>query len=411
MSSSAEGSLSIPERSILHDGLTSLFSLDDLEQLCFDLGIPWEEIPGNTRTAKTRELIDYFIRRGRITDLLAYSTKVRPQYPWPTLDDALRSSEGVRVNVQYGDILRIDSDVLILKYAQHFYGVDKTISGLLAPDDWGRFAPHVGGHVLADTYGKIAARRVLFVGVPSWDNFDYAQIRIFSERALEILANEVPSVRQVAMTMHGVGFGLDETESFLAQIAGILDAASSDQYPRFLERITIVENNQMRAERLQELLDRYVQGGVISLVSERETATTKSRLRHVGRESGKKRHVFVAMPFSDDFTDTYELGIRPTVNAVGFLCERIDTSSFTGDILARIKDRIETASLVIAELTDANPNVYLEVGYAWGKDRQTLLLAKDASHLKFDVQGQRSIIYKNIVDLKKQLEQFLVGLG
>jgi hypothetical protein len=46
-----------------------------------------------------------------------------------------------------------------------------------------------------------------------------------------------------------------------------------------------------------------------------------------------------------------------------------------------------------ADLSDANPNVYLEVGYAWGRGRPTLLVVRDSSHLKFDVQGQRCLIY------------------
>lgn len=39
------------------------------------------------------------------------------------------------------------------------------------------------------------------------------------------------------------------------------------------------------------------------------------------------------------------------MNNAGFLCERIDHDSFTGDILAQIKKKIETAAIVIAELT------------------------------------------------------------
>jgi hypothetical protein len=60
--------------------------------------------------------------------------------------------------------------------------------------------------------------------------------------------------------------------------------------------------------------------------------------------------------------------------------------------------------LVIADLTGANANVYLEVGYAWGKDRPTVLVAKKGNELKFDVSGQRCIVYKNISDLAKKLE-------
>ncbi len=96
--------------------------------------------------------------------------------------------------------------------------------------------------------------------------------------------------------------------------------------------------------------------------------------------------------------------IQGPVQAAGYLCERIDFSSFTGDVVARIKSRIETASLVIADLSGANPNVYLEVGYAWGKDKPTLFLSNNSDSLKFDLKTQRCIIYKTINELAKRLQ-------
>lgn len=132
-----------------------------------------------------------------------------------------------------------------------------------------------------------------------------------------------------------------------------------------------------------------------------------------GLKSNDKLHVFVAMPFSEDepyMKDVYELGIQYMVNTAGYLCERVDMAIFNGNILDRIKSKIETATLVIADLTGANANVYLEVGYAWGKDRPTLLIAKKCDELKFDVKGQYCIEYENIVELRKKLEPHLAML-
>ena len=116
------------------------------------------------------------------------------------------------------------------------------------------------------------------------------------------------------------------------------------------------------------------------------------------------------MPFSKDLEDVFIFGIQGPINKAGYLCERVDMLSFTGDILERIKSRIETAALVVADLTGANPNVYLEVGYAWGKNRPTLLLSRKTDDLKFDVRGQRCLVYDSIVDLSKKLQQDLAVL-
>jgi hypothetical protein len=95
----------------------------------------------------------------------------------------------------------------------------------------------------------------------------------------------------------------------------------------------------------------------------------------------------------------------------GLLCERVDMVIFTGDILERVKTRIDTATLIVADLTGANANVYLEVGYAWGRGRPTLLVARSGDDLRFDVRGQRCIIYDNIVDLSKKLSNDLKTLS
>ena len=77
--------------------------------------------------------------------------------------------------------------------------------------------------------------------------------------------------------------------------------------------------------------------------------------------------VFVAMPFAEEFEDVYEFGIYEPVRKCGYICERVDETHFAGDILQRIKDRIQAAKFVLADLTGGRPNVYLEVGYAWGQ--------------------------------------------
>jgi nucleoside 2-deoxyribosyltransferase len=80
-----------------------------------------------------------------------------------------------------------------------------------------------------------------------------------------------------------------------------------------------------------------------------------------------------------------------------------DLAAFTGDVLEWVRSRIRSAHLVVADLTDANPNVYLEVGYAWGVGIPTVLVVKNREHLKFNVGGQRCLEYKKIKDLEDLL--------
>jgi hypothetical protein len=111
------------------------------------------------------------------------------------------------------------------------------------------------------------------------------------------------------------------------------------------------------------------------------------------------------MPFSVQFEDVYELGIYPALRKCGFICERLDRSIFTGDIVEQMRDRIRTAWFVLADLSEARPNVYLEVGYAWGQHVPVLFIAREGEKLHFDVSTHRCLFYTSIRQLKRELEQ------
>jgi hypothetical protein len=315
-----------------------------------------------------------------------------------------------QLTIAPGDVLQFSADVLALKFAQKLYGADLAVAqqlDLSASVLLARLARE-GSYYLVDGRGRIGARQALFVGVPPLFHFRYEEIRAFAGRVLEALAEAAPDTRHLAVTIHGPGYGLDELEAFSAQVAGFLDGQARGRAPPGLERITFVERVPKRAERLKAALDR--------LRADRAPAPGPARpeaaraWETAGRASEDKPHVFVAMPFTDEFEDVYYYGIEPVVKAFGYLCERADTRSFTGDILDWLQQRIRTAAFVVADLSTANPNVYLEVGYAWGHGRPTILLAQKAEDLKFDVRSHRCLLYKRIRDLEESLRQELTQL-
>jgi hypothetical protein len=255
----------------------------------------------------------------------------------------------------------------------------------------------------------------MFLGVEPIYTFKYKEIREFGCRVLSSLRGELPDTKRLLVTIHGPGYGLDESEAFESELAGFLDALGSGDIPEPLQVITIVERNAGRAKRLSSMLHQIIPGGVVGTgaASWRGVAgpVAAERIRAAGYASNSKAHVFVAMPFSDEMEDVYHYAILNAVKTAGFLCERADLTSFTGDVMAWVRDRVKTASLVIADLSGANPNVYLEVGFAWGCNVPTVLLVREASDLRFDVRGQRCLTYKKIKDLEEKLARELVSIN
>jgi len=195
----------------------------------------------------------------------------------------------------------------------------------------------------------------------------------------------------------------------------VSDALSSGEYPEALDTITFAERNPDRAARMKYILHSLLPDGLlplnVPLSGSSVGAATQADLETAGYGAAAKPHVFVAMPFAEAMDDVFHYGIQGAANAVGFLCERADLSSFTGDVMDWVKRRISGASLVVADLSSANPNVYLEVGYAWGCRVPTILLVKDPPDLPFDVRGHRCLVYKSIHELEEKLRVELQGLA
>jgi hypothetical protein len=104
---------------------------------------------------------------------------------------------------------------------------------------------------------------------------------------------------------------------------------------------------------------------------------------------------FVIMPFStpsgsghplDHFTEVYEDLFVPAVQAAGFDPRRADTTVLSRHILGDLLSAIETASIVLCDLSGANPNVLFELGWAFRADKPCVLVKDDTTEYPFDLQ-------------------------
>ncbi len=317
----------------------------------------------------------------------------------------------VELQVVEGDVTTFGADVLAVKYAQHFYGADEQVMKRLerAGAPRGELMPAPGDHRLVDARGALGVAQVLWLGMPRLRGLGYEEVRGFGRRAVSALAGSTAG--HLALTTHGPGFGLDEIEATAALVRGIREAVEAGEVSAALRRISLVERDARRAIRLRASLDRVLGGAPFRFARPVRGTPSSARAAADTRERPEAPHAFVAMPFDKAMEDVFYYGIHAPVRRAGLLCERVDQDVFAGDILARIKSRIESAAVVIADLTGQNANVYLEVGYAWGHGRPTVLLVQDPGDLKFDVQSQRCLIYENIRDLETKLERELAHLA
>jgi len=307
----------------------------------------------------------------------------------------------VEYGVELGDVAEVRSDLLMLKYAQNFYGADEEVASVLA--DRGictqvEMRPQPGEVAVIETRGMIAPERVIFVGVPSLGQFRYTEMRQMVQTAIQCIAERHLPVRSLTATVHGAGFGLDVEESLQAMVFGFQLALSRHATP--LTSIRFIENKSRRAKTLEAALRSM---GMLG-------APAKSQLKEspaVIPQPPVKKTVFVAMPFSVGFEDVYEFGIYGPVRRCGYVCEKVDESAFAGDIVARIQEGIRDARFVIADLSEEKPNVYLEVGYAWGLNKPVILIAREGQRLHFDLSHHKCLFYSTIGRLSSDLERLI----
>jgi hypothetical protein len=103
--------------------------------------------------------------------------------------------------------------------------------------------------------------------------------------------------------------------------------------------------------------------------------------------TGQRAFVFMVMAFGEGY-DLFEKVRRVVSEEVGLPCIRADHIPGSGsDLRRKIHTLIENAALVIADIGERSPNVFYEVGYAYAKRKDPLLIKKARAKTPTDLQG------------------------
>lgn len=128
-------------------------------------------------------------------------------------------------------------------------------------------------------------------------------------------------------------------------------------------------------------------------------------------DTSQSDSVFVIMPFSNEFMDVWRGGIEKAAKTEGFKPIRIDMINKSTNITDDIVESIVKCNLAIIDVTNNNPNVMFELGYAIAKEKPLIIISQSADDLPFDIRNIRSIIYTNtwsgIEELRDQVQSFL----
>ena len=115
-------------------------------------------------------------------------------------------------------------------------------------------------------------------------------------------------------------------------------------------------------------------------------------------EEGQSRTCFVIMPFSESDTCTeaewnkiFEEVIKPAVEASSYDCRR--STATRGNFIKAIVQDLDASWVVLADLTDRNPNVFYELGVRHALKDRTILIAQNRDDIPFDLQSYANHVY------------------
>lgn len=106
---------------------------------------------------------------------------------------------------------------------------------------------------------------------------------------------------------------------------------------------------------------------------------------------------FVIMPFGNLFNKYYEKVYRPAIVDAGLEPRRADEIFTPGPFMTDVVLGIIKSSIILAELTGRNANVFYELGFCHALEKTAVLIAQSEADIPSDLRALKFITY-NIAD-------------
>lgn len=119
-------------------------------------------------------------------------------------------------------------------------------------------------------------------------------------------------------------------------------------------------------------------------------------------------------PTRERADNVYKYLIAPVCEELGFKPVRVDHVNAVDNINETVINHLKTAPMVVADMTDHNPNAFYELGFRQARELPLVPIIKVGERLPFDVITTRTVFYDTDVakieeskeNLKAQIQSF-----
>ncbi|MBC7826324.1 MAG: hypothetical protein H7122_01160 [Chitinophagaceae bacterium] len=91
---------------------------------------------------------------------------------------------------------------------------------------------------------------------------------------------------------------------------------------------------------------------------------------------GIQRRCLILMAYDPEPDQFYLEVVKPAVEEMGYTAIRIDREANEGNILKIYGERLQDSDIILADITEANPNVMYELGMAHAQNFRTILFSR-----------------------------------
>ena len=120
-------------------------------------------------------------------------------------------------------------------------------------------------------------------------------------------------------------------------------------------------------------------------------------------------NIFLITPLSPDYKDIDE-AVMQSLSETENRITKVDRISHANSVTQDMLDQIKYSDLIIADISDKNPNVMYQVGFAQSLGKPILPISRKGEPLPFDIASVRILIYERsrlFETLIKPLRNFL----
>lgn len=160
-----------------------------------------------------------------------------------------------------------------------------------------------------------------------------------------------------------------------------------------------VTGTQVEAERIEGKWTSSIGTGGAFWIN-RATSRIETASKFEGPQTSNVAFIMMSISAADPTLEDSLNAIKRAAGQHGIDAVRVDEIEHSKKITDVILEQLRGSRFLVCDISTERPNVYYELGFAHGIDKEVILVAREGTTLHFDIKDYNVIFYKSYSDLE-----------